>query len=742
MKRAIPLLAAVLVSPGAPSAGASNQPLPSERALQRVERAASPVRVDGVLDELAWEKAWRMDLAWEVYPGENVPAPVRTEVLAAYDDTAVYFAFRAFDPEPRAIRAHLSDRDNVGNDDWVAVVLDTFNDERRAFALKVNPMGVQEDFIDLATSEGVWDAIWDSEARITDWGWVAEMRIPFSSLRFQRTQGPQTWGLDVVRAYPRDRRSVIGLFPRDRSNNCYFCQAVKIVGFEGVRPGKNLELDPTVTGTRTDSEPEVSGGLRRRGELESDAGVTARWGVTPNLTLAGTVNPDFSQVEADALQLDVNEPFALEFPEKRPFFMEGADFFRTPLSAVYTRSIRDPAWGGKLSGKENGSTVGAFVVRDDATNVLVPGPQFSRGASLDSPSTAAVARYKRDLGSRFTLGGLATSRESDGYHNRVAGFDLSLRFSDTDRLDVQVLGSATRYPGELADALGQPRGELRDWAAEATFQHVTRTFEYWFFGRDIGSEFRADLGFIPRVDLRLAEVGTSRTWIPDGRTWYTNINLAGWARDASDHDGSLLYREANAQLSYEGPLQTHALGRLTRREEAYAGKRFERNELFLHNCMSPRGGTNYWINVTLGDQVDYANAELGSRVRVAPGVSQRVGAHLLVDLSGTWERMRERGEQLYTATIAETTVAYQFTSRSFLRAKVQYVDHDPNAEMFAEGRGERDRNLFTQVLYSYKLNPQTVVFLGYSDASLGDGAGSLSRVSRTVFAKVGYAWVL
>ncbi|HNX49971.1 MAG TPA: DUF5916 domain-containing protein [Thermoanaerobaculaceae bacterium] len=728
---------------GAASALARNQARPAgPMQASLVTRAASPIRVDGVLDELAWQKAWSMDLAYEVSPGENVPPPVRTQLLVTYDDRAAYFAFRAFDPDPKAIRAHLSDRDNIGSDDWVAVVLDTFNDERRAFALKVNPLGVQGDFVDLAVSEEAWDAIWDTSARITDWGWAAEMRVPFSSLRFQRTSEAQVWGIDAVRSYPRLRRHAIGLFPRDRSNNCYFCQAVKITGFEGVTPGANLEVTPTLTGTRTDTRADFPGGKMHPGSTDSDLGATARWGVTPNLTLVGTLNPDFSQVESDALQLDVNEPFALSYPEKRPFFMEGSDFFATNLNAVYTRMVRDPKWGAKLSGKEEGNTVGAYVVRDEVTNILVPGRQSSAAASLDQPSTASVLRYKRDLGSRFTLAGLVTDREGDAYHNRLAGFDLDLRFTDTDRLQVQLLGSSTRYPGDVADATGQSRDELRDWAGDIEFTHRTRTWEYWGLYQDIGPGFRADLGFMPRVDLRLGEAGVDYTWNPEGPTWYTNFNVGGWVRDARDHQGDLLYREGVFQLYYEGPLQSHAVARYTRRQETYNGQRFDRNEVYLHNCMAPNRSLDFFINVYSGDQIDYANTRPGKRIRVVPGVTQRFGRHLSVSLSGTWERMREQRERLFTATIAETSVAYQFTARAFVRAILQYMDYDYNTALYTDGRDARSKGLFSQYLFSYKLNPQTVLFIGYSDAAEGNQDVRLTRANRTVFAKIGYAWVI
>ena len=207
----------------------------------RVPLVETPLKVDAVLDEDIWEKAVKIDVNIEVQPGENIPAPVRTEVLLAYSETHFYAAFRAYDPDPLQIRAHVSDRDKIYSDDWVALVIDTFNDQRRTYDFFSNPLGIQGDSIENSgRGNGAWDAIWDSHGRITDYGYVVEMSIPFSSLPFQNTDGDQIWGFDAVRSYPRNVRHHIGAFPRDRNNNCYMCQSVKLIGFAGAIPGKNI----------------------------------------------------------------------------------------------------------------------------------------------------------------------------------------------------------------------------------------------------------------------------------------------------------------------------------------------------------------------------------------------------------------------------------------------------------------------------------------------------------------------
>jgi hypothetical protein len=286
---------------------------------------------------------------------------------------------------------------------------------------------------------------------ITDWGYVVEIEIPFSSIRFQRKTGSQVWGFDAERFYPREHSYKIGLFPRDRSNNCYLCQATKIKGFEGASPGHNIEFNPTMIGFRSDERKNFPlGGLEKQSQ-EIEFGLTVRWGITPNLTTNFAINPDFSQVEADAQQLDINQRFALSFPEKRPFFTEGSDVFSGLKSFIYTRSIRNPLWGLKLTGKEGVNTIGSFVVRDEITNLIFPGSQGSSATSLDIVNASAVLRYKRDIGSRYNVGLIGTYRKANDYYNGLYGFDLDFRYTPTDQIKFLMLGSSTKYSDQVVN---------------------------------------------------------------------------------------------------------------------------------------------------------------------------------------------------------------------------------------------------------------------------------------------------
>ncbi len=712
-------------------------------APHRVPKVQADARVDGVLDDPLWQQALVLELAYEVRPGENIRPPVKTDVLLAYNDSRFFAAFRAYDPNPSAIRANITDRDAMYGDDWVALILDTFNDERRTFDFLCNPLGVQGDFIESTEGgEGNWDAIWDSDGRITGDGYVVEIAIPFSSLRFQASEGDQVWGFDAVRSYPRAVRHHIGLFPRDRNNNCYMCQSEKLVGFAGASPGRNVELDPTVYGVLTQERDEFpTGGFTTR-DKTLEPGLTARWGVTPSLTLNGTVNPDFSNVEADVAQLDINVQFALFYPEKRPFFLEGASFYNTRLQAVYTRTLADPIWGTKLTGKERGNAIGFFTAHDEITNLLFPASQGSHTTSLSRRSLGTVLRYRRDVGRASNVGLLVTDREAANYHNRLAGVDGTWKMTSTDEVRVQVLGSHTRYPDSVSAAFEQPMGGAAGAAVDVFYLHATRGHDWYGAYRQVGRDFRADLGFMPRADFRYGEVGWGHTWYNAPDHWWNMLNFGAGVSQMWDLDGVRLQRGVEFWFNYAGLAQTYldVGGRLG--TETFNGIEFDARSVEFDVAVRGSGRVELSLEAVVGDQIDYANTRQGHGVRLEPYLELRVGRHLELNLGHSFERLSIDQGRLYTANISQLRTVYCFTKRVFLRVILQYVHYDRNAPLYTFEVDPVSKSLFSQVLFSYKLNPQTVLFLGYSDNHAGDQDIGLTQTDRTVFAKVGYAWVL
>ncbi len=720
-------------------AGPSRSPHP----VHRVERAASEIAVDGVLDEAAWQKAAKIELRYETRPGENTPPTVTTEAFVTYDAGQIYVAFRAHDPNPSAIRAHVSDRDSAFNDDFVGIVLDTFNDERRAFEFFVNPLGVQMDlFMDdvNGNEDASWDAIWNAAGRINEDGYTVEIAVPFSSLRFPRTEGEQTWSIDVLRFYPRSQRARISDHPLDRNISCYLCQNSKMAGFSGITPGRNIELAPTVTAARTDQRQEFPSGPLNEGGVKSELGLTAKWGVTPNLTLNAALNPDFSQVEADAAQLDVNTQFALFFPEKRPFFLEGADFFSTPFNAVFTRNVADPSWGAKLTGKEGKNAIGVFAARDERTNLLFPGSNSSSSAALGFQTTDAVLRYRRDFGSSSALGVLYTGRQGDGYRNHLAGIDGLYRMTDSDRVRLQFLRSQTAYPREVAASFGQPTGTLAADAYQIAYNHDSRDWFAYTRYEDVGRDFRADMGFLPQVDYTFLLAGGGRVWNGNWRGFNRASLGADWDR-REDQRGQRLEELAEVTADCNGPMQSFVSLNVMRRDRFFNGVTFRDTFSSLYSEMQPTGDLFLSLSLKRGGEIDFVNTQAGDLVQISPAVRYDLGRHLRAQLSHVYQRLDVEGGDLFTANLTQLSGIYQLNVRTFVRAILQYTNVRRNPALYLAPVDESTEALFSQLLFSYKLNPQTVLFLGYSDTSAADQRIDLTRTDRTFFLKLGYAWV-
>lgn len=743
--RSSPTVGALCLCLGLLPATARPQP-PAAPPPLTIPRIGTPIRLDGLLNEPAWQQAVALEVPYEIRPGDNTPAPVRTECLLAHDENSFYAAFRAYDDAPEQIRAHLTDRDQCFRDDFVGLMIDPFNDERRGFEFFVNPLGVQMDLAinDLSTEsteDETWDAIWGSAGRITAEGYVVEMAIPFTALRFPRTDGPQTWGLIADRNYPRDDRHILFSVPLDRDRMGMLCQAGKVTGMAGIRPGRSLEFDPTFTAHRTDERPDLSGPMDA-GKLRGDVGLSARWGVTPNLSFNTAVNPDFSQVEADAVQLDINTRYALSFAEKRPFFMEAADVFATGLTAVYSRAVVDPDWGVKLTGKEGAHAIGLFVARDAAPNLILPSNAGSFPWALGAEATTAVARYRHDFGRAVTIGGLMTAREGDGYHNRVGGIDGHVRFGPSDMLRFQALGTQTRYPSVIADTLDQPRRAFDGFGGVATFVHSTRRWTAWAEVEQKDPGFRADAGFIPRVDTRAAAAGLERIWQAEAGHWYTRVFLELNGSRVIDHTGRRTDQAVTLETYYEGPLQTSVEIDLSRLNELFRDHDYPMYYGSIHVETQPHKNLKLWYTQRGGDAIDYANARPGVIFATGPGIQLDIGRHLHLFADETYERFRVSGGELYRTNILDTRTVYQLNARAFLRAVVQYVTIDRVPERYTFPVLPHEREVLTQLLASYKINPQTVFYLGCSDDHYGIAARKMTSVERTIFFKVGYAWLV
>jgi hypothetical protein len=741
----------------------------------QVRPATSDIKIDGVMDEQAWKDAVLITLDYEWFPGDGIKPPVDTDVRITYNARNLYVGFYCYDPEPEKIRAHLMDRDRVNTfvqDDHVLFMVDPFNDERRGFQFRVNPFGVQMDAI-FSEIEGIedfaWNIIWNSAGRIVDDGYVVEIAIPLNQIRFPAGSGVQTWGFDLGRSYPRNVRHRIQSNYRDRNINCVLCQADKVEGFENLKPGKNIELDPTLTGLRREVIDAFPDGELQEVESELEPGLTGRWNVTADMTLNAAINPDFSQVEADVLQLDANERFAIRYPETRPFFLEGIDIFSTPIEALFTRTIRDPQWGLKFTGKVGGNAFGVFAAKDETPpGIIVPFNQLSGGFLLPEGEkvNTGVVRYRRDVGKTSTLGVLYTDREGNDtdYRNRVGGVDGYLRINNRNEVRFQYLRSDTLYPeGSGAANWNQVEGEsFDDHAFAVDWNYSSRNWFATIEYDDRGEGFRADAGFVPRANLRRAfGFGRYRTWGERG-DWYVSTDVGTWMARSEFQDGTLSGKSIGVLSNVRGPLQSFVELSLEYFTELNSLEELDidrstlyenllRSELFF--TLQPSGSWQIQSYIRYGDGIDYALDVPATEFLANPSIELKAGRHLNLWVNHFLLQLDDEatGARLLEANTTELRAVWQFSVRTFVRAIVQ---RDARSRRSAPDATPVDtEGVFTQLLFSYMVNPQTRIYVGLEESRADNFFDPNADPPRTVFSddlvptnrfyfvKLGYAFL-
>ena len=709
-----------------------------------IPRVDTEPRIDGQIDQGEWSQATRIRVNIETNPNDNVPAKVEAQALLMEDGEVLYVAFIALDPEPDQIRAFYRDRDSMWNDDWVAIVLDTFNDERRAFKFFANPYGVQADSIqdDVNNDEDrSWNAIWDSAGQINEDGYVVEMAIPMKQLRFTPSENNQTWGVDLVRFYPRDRGTRIANNPQDRNISCYICQISKADGFANLTRSRNLEVIPTLTSTAVENRNPAMGGWDSE-SIDPEGSLDVRWGISQDLYLNATLNPDFSQVEADSAQLDINNTFSLFFPERRTFFLDGADYFDTFERLVHTRNISDPDYGLKLTGKSGDHTYALLTANDVNTTFLIPRSLGSSVASLgEVESKVAIGRYRFDIFENSTIGALITDRRADGYNNTVSSVDAVLRPTDQDSISIQSMHSSSEYPTLIQGRYGQA-SSLSDSSQRLEYRHTDRSWDWRLGYTDMGDDFRADLGFVNRVDFKFVVATVGHTWRGESDDFFNRIRVALDYDRTEDQSGLQLEEEFEVFLNMNGPKQSFLSGLFGGSETYWNGKYFDEQFNQLRVGFTPRANLRLSALIRVEDIVDFANTRLGRSKRFGPSVNYRWGKHLELDLDHTLQQFDVDGGRLFTADLTDLKATYQFSARSFLRFTLQYTDNKRNQDLYVRSVQARTKQLTTQLLYSYRFSAATRFFIGYSDAGFqNDTYDAVEKTNRTLFAKFSYAWL-
>ncbi len=700
--------------------------------------AGGEITIDGQPDEPAWRQALVVDIAFEVSPGDNIPAPQKTTVRIGHDDHALYIAFDARDTDPSRIRAYLRDRDGAFDDDWVGLFMDTFDDQRRAYEFFVNPLGVQMDLIKDETNGGSedssWDGLWRSAGRITATGYEVEIRIPFSTLRFRDAAGMRRWGIGFFRNYPRDKRHQLMSNPVRRGGNCLTCTLEKYQGMAGVQQGRNLEVVPSLTVGRSETRS-LRGGEWHGEGFDVQPGLDVSWAPSPNMTLNATLNPDFSQVESDQAQLDLNQSFALYFDERRPFFMEGADYFNTPLQVLYTRQIAEPDAGLRITGRSGAGAYGALVARDAVTQVLLPGALGSGFTVLEQPVNVAVGRYRHNISQQATLGVIGTFRQGDGYANAVVGVDGRWQ-NRRHTFSAQLLGSQSEYPATMNLHDHDPSGK----AMRGSYGYNSRHWSFSTWHERIDPGFRADLGFIGQVGYRKSLVGGGHTWFRDGKG-FNRINVyADW--DMTHRaDGQLLEREFEAQLNINGPMQGYIGLSPLWRTRYWNGALFDERNFHAEGNIRPNGRLRLGTFMDFGRQIDLTATRIGRRSRAGIWGEASIGRGVGISAEVSRQQLQRDGGTAFSASLADLRLGWQIDPRQRVRLALQGSDVKRAPALYLEPVVAHARSAATQLIYSYKVNPRTAFYAGTSFGGfMDDEHPQLFNNSRSLFMKFSYAW--
>ena len=734
-------------------------PTPLGRPTAVIERTNNPPEIDGRLDDSAWETATHLTNFIQIAPIEGAPGTEETEVWMAYDSDHLYFAFHAHYTRPETMRINRADREEIRGDDRMSILFDPFLDQQRAYQFEVNGYGVQADSLVNAdgstgfsrssgsssasrgsgprrsggsgmSSSGQfgirgddsWNALFDTAGRVVADGWTAEMRIPFKSLRYpsRRAGQPHRWGFQITRVI-RDKSEAQSWSPISRGVAGQLTQFGTLEGLSDLSLSRNLELLPEVTGFRLGSL-DTGTGEYTTDDPTGELGFGVKYGITPNLTADVTYNPDFSQIESDRPQIETNQRFALFYPEQRPFFLEGQEIFQTatPLTLVHTRTIVDPRFGGKLTGKVGQATLGFVVADDEAAGRLVDNAHPQYGATAQT----VLGRARYDFYAESYLGAIMTAREFGADHNRVAGIDGRFRLGRTHRVSFLAAGSETRD-----EALGSLSGGV----IEADFSKQGRNLSYNVAHSRIDPGFATNTGFLPRVDLQQTS-GTA------GYRWWPESTLMTWGPSVTylrlyDHSGVLQDEQIQGMANFSFRNNMAVTGMVNRDLERYGAIDFRKTGFGFFGVMSARilsiyGGYNWGDGILYDADTPYLGWSTVGNVNFRFQPTSRLRTEFTMVSSDFVEPISQTA--IFNVKIFRTRTTYQFTDRLLAR---YIMEHNTAAE-----------TLGNNVLFTYRVNAGTVIFIGYDDRyrqgmqidSLLFPTTELLRTNRAFFGKVSY----
>ena len=685
-----------------------------------IKRVLNAINIDGDLTELEWGQATGTNYFLEIEPGENITPPEKTEVKVTYDDQNLYVAFWAF-ANPKDIRASFQKRDRAWMDDFVAIFLDTYGDANAGTMIGANPYGIQMDALNNGNGndDPSFDLVYESKGKITDDGYQVEMAIPFSSLSFPDKE-VQEWKVGFYRSLPREKRSQIVWGGFDRTNPCFLCQMGTLIGIQGIKQRGSFEFLPAIVGSQT-AELDQNNTLKK-GVAAGEASLGIKYSLSSDRVIELTINPDYSQVEADEEQVDVNTTFALFFPEKRPFFNAGNDLINTWINAIYTRSINNPIASGRMINRGQKNSWYLLSAMDEDSPYIIPGEEQSFSL-LGGRSISNIFRFRRTLEEASHFGILATDRRmvnSDG-SGSVVGFDTRYKFNKTYQVELQTLFSKTQEPTDSLLVSNETFGDNNTFtfdgesftgnAFELEFRRET---EHW--GLETGYDhktptFRADNGFISNNNQRRVYLQSFWVYTPDK---LISKIVGGF------HTGVEYNFEGEKKSRYTAFFGNVVLPRQTRLNVNITTIPFNRfKNIDLKNLWDLKVNMNSHFNKSFALGGSFSKGvntvtfldipEKGSSNSFSLWTRLKVSDRFQV--GGTYEKQQmttlDKKEEYYSGYLAGIRVNYQYNQALSFRLLGQYNDFSQTFQL--------------QPLLSYQPSPFTIFYIGLTSNQVANG---------------------
>jgi hypothetical protein len=653
-------------------------------------------------------------------PSDGQPATEKTEVWLGRSSTTLYFAFVCHDHRAAAIRGHLARRENVQNDDNVSVLLDPFQDRRRGVLFTVNPAGVQADaaWTENGNTDYSYDQVWDSEGRVTRDGWLALLAIPFRSVRSRRAGSD--WGVVLMRNLPRN--SEVDYWPRVTPGISGIpSQEGTLHGIESGGGSHNVQVNPYVLGQNERSliNLDPSNPYFSSRHIEGTAGGEVKAILKDTVVLDGTVNPDFSTVESDQPQFTVNQRYHVYFPELRPFFLENANYFSTPIQLLYTRNIIHPEYGARATGKIGHTNLGLLLIDDRE-----PGQTVARGDPIYlRRATFAVGRVSQDLGKGSSVGAIYTDEEFGGGWNRIGGVDFIARATEHWTAFGQMVESSTRGTVDSGTRPAYAAGP----ASYLEFQRNGHAFNFDSQFQDFGTDFQSQVGFIQTSNIRSNQTHSTYRWFPV-HSFIQSVGLEMNQQVAFDHQSNRIYHYSSFDpfLLLPGKLVIAPIvGQNSDTLGPQNGYPLAQNRNFTENFGAivfrgaPVPQLNFNLQAQRGGNVNYNPVAGGipslmNQINVQALFSVQPLRQLTMDNTYLLDRDRSiaNGALVYDSQTFRSKINYQFTRSLSARVIVEY---DSTLANPAETSLRRTKQVGTEALLTWLPHPGTAIYIGYND---------------------------